>query len=164
MSPNKYHPHIFVLPEDKADLQIANGFTLNLNIKRRVIQVLEEAGGWTNVLSKFLQEYSRTMQKYPQRMMILLIDFDGDLTRFDNVTRQIPEDLQGRVFVLGVLSNPEELRAELGMSFETIGETLANNCRDGQRDMLWEHKLLRHNQMELDRMIPSVRKFLFTAD
>lgn len=35
MSVNKYSPHVLVLPEDKANSEIANGFLLHPFIKER---------------------------------------------------------------------------------------------------------------------------------
>lgn len=65
-----------------------------------------------------------------------------------------------RVFILGTLSEPENLRNSLGRSFEDIGKGLAEDCADDTRTV-WEHDLLRHNKVELDRMILSVKPFLF---
>lgn len=46
MSINKYDQHIFVLPEDDANRQIANGFIQDLNLNQRAIQVRPIANGW----------------------------------------------------------------------------------------------------------------------
>ena len=45
-------------------------------------------------------------------------------------------------------------------TFETIGETLANNCADNTHD-LWNHDLLKHNETELERMRVIIKPFLF---
>jgi len=160
MSVNKYKPHILVLPEDDANRQIANGFILDLNLNSRVIQVLPEAHGWEDVVDKFTNDYASTMRQYPHRMIALLIDFDEDKDRLSYVKEQIPDDLENRVFVLGVLSEPERLRRNINKDFEKIGEALAKDCSDNTNE-LWGHHLLRHNRTELDRMISSVRPFLF---
>lgn len=68
MSINQYRPHIFVLPEDDANRQIANGFILDLNLNRRTIQVLPEARGWKDVVDKFTNDYASKMRQYPQRI------------------------------------------------------------------------------------------------
>lgn len=52
MGANKSRPHILVLPEDRANLQIANGFHLEVPRERqRQMQVLPPAGAgfgyWT---------------------------------------------------------------------------------------------------------------------
>lgn len=90
----------------------------------------------------------------------MLIDFDSNTERLSYAKSQIPEDLKDRVFVLGVLSEPERLRSDIKKIFEGIGETLANECFD-DTNKLWEHELLRHNKAELNRMILSVKPFLF---
>lgn len=160
MSINKHKPHILVLPEDDANRQIANGFILNLNINIRTIQVLPEAHGWENAVEIFTNDYAATMRQYPNRMIALLIDFDGDEDRLSYVQSKIAEDLIDRVFVIGVLSEPESLRRDIRKDFEGIGETLAKDCSDNT-NQLWGHSLLKHNKTELDRMILSVKPFLF---
>jgi hypothetical protein len=160
MSINRYQPHLLVLPEDDANRQIANGFLLDLDLNNTAIQVLPEARGWKNVLEKFTNDYASTMQQYPNRMIALLIDFDEDKDRLNYVKHQIPGNLEQRVFVLGVLSEPERLKSDLGKNFEEIGEALAKDCSDHTNEM-WNHDLLKNNQTELDRMIRCVKPFLF---
>lgn len=53
MSCNKYLPHVYVLPEDRANSQLANGFLLDHALSPRSIDVLEEAGGWNEVVNRF---------------------------------------------------------------------------------------------------------------
>ncbi|MDZ8087818.1 MAG: hypothetical protein RMY16_19960 [Nostoc sp. DedQUE12b] len=160
MSINKHRPHILVLPEDDANRQIANGFILDLNLNRRTIQVLPEARGWQDAVEKITTNYASTMRQYPERMIALLIDFDEDKDRLIYVKQQIPDDLENRVFVLGVLSEPESLRRDINKNFEKIGEALAKDCSDNTNE-LWGHDLLIHNKTELERMISSVKPFLF---
>ena len=59
MSVNKYQPHVLVLPEDDANRQLANGFLLDQYLSTRKIQVLEEVGGWIQVLERFLSGLCR---------------------------------------------------------------------------------------------------------
>jgi hypothetical protein len=153
MSANKYLPHVFVFPEDDANRQIANGFALCF--ATRQLCVLPEADGWMSVRERFSTDHIAGMQTFNKRLMILLIDFDGDEKRPHDMMVGIPEDLKNRVFVLGALSEPEALRqAGLG-SFETIGKGLANDCIQGASEM-WGHDLLRHNQPELNRLRATV--------
>jgi hypothetical protein len=59
------------------------------------------------------------MDRYTERSMVLLIDFDRDEGRAEYAKRRIPERLSDRVFVLGALTDPEALkRAGLG-SYES---------------------------------------------
>ncbi len=164
MSVNKYQPHILVLPEDRANSEIAIGFLLNSKLDERSIQVLPFAHGWKTVVDKFTDDFAPTMRQYPARMIVLLIDFDEDETRFGYVEKRIPEDLKNRVFVLGVLSEPEKLKSSLRKNFEEIGEVLSSNCSDSSdsTDVLWQHDLLKHNKIELERMGSSVKPFLFS--
>jgi hypothetical protein len=153
MSVNKYQPHVLILPEDDANRQIANGFILNSNINEPAIQVLPIANGWEKVVAE--------MRKLSKRTIVLLIDFDEQEDRLNYVMSQIPEDLHDRVFVLGVLSEPEDLKRNTGTGkLEKIGETLAKDCAEDTNE-LWGDPLLRHNKAELDRLILSVKPFLF---
>ena len=160
MSINKYRPHLLVLPEDDANRQIANGFILDPNLNHRAIQVLPPSGGWKKVLEDLRNVHAPEMQKLPHRTIVLLIDFDGDERRLSYIESQIPEQLRDRVFVLGVLSEPENLRSDIQKSLESIGEALAKDCAENTNE-LWGHNLLKHNRTELDRMISSVKPYLF---
>src|SRR5262245_16377493 len=120
MSVNKYLPHVFVLPEDDANRQLANGFQLDPLLDTRRMQILDEAGGWQEVLNRFKADHLPEMDRYASRFMVLLIDFDGQEDRLNTVKSAIPNHLKERVFVLGAWSEPEELRQNLG-SYETIG-------------------------------------------
>lgn len=156
---NKYQFHLFVLPEDDANRQIANGFVMEL-FSTRQVQVLPVAGGWAHVCKCFVSDHITAMDTFPKRFMILLVDFDEDASRLDDVRSQIPERLRDRVFVLGAFSEPEALRkAGLG-SYEQIGKRLADDCRNGTQ-VAWRHSLLQHNEAELVRLRSSVCGILF---
>jgi len=156
---NRYRPHVLVLPEDDANRQLANGFHLELPQLRRM-QVLIEAGGGDEVLRRFEVDHIGSMDHYPDRFMVLLIDFDGSAGRLEQAQARIPDRLRERVFILGAWTEPEALRkADLG-SYEDIGRKLAEDCRAGT-DTIWGHDLLRHNAQELGRLRERVRPVLF---
>lgn len=91
----------------------------------------------------------------------MLIDFDQHREeRLVSIREEIPPTLIDRVFILGVLSEPEDLRIRINKSFEDIGKVLSQDCVENTRS-LWGHDLLKHNETELDRMIQSVKPFLF---
>lgn len=71
MSVNKYLPHVLVLPKDDAKRQLANGFQLNQRVATRKIQILEEAGGWQEVLNRFKADCVPEMDRYANRFMVL---------------------------------------------------------------------------------------------
>lgn len=158
---NRFLPHVLVLPEDDANRQIANGFVLSLDSSVfNKIQVLEEVGGWGQVLDRFESDHVGGMDRYAGRHLVLLIDFDGDRERLRTAKDRIPEHLVDRVFVLGALSEPEALKgAGLG-HYETIGGEMAKDCRQGT-DVIWNHALLRHNASEIERLRQHVRPILF---
>ncbi len=161
MSANRYKRHVLVLPEDDANRQIANGFFLN--IAGRAWQVLPPAGGWTKVIDDLDRVHVITMRQYPDRNIVLMMDFDRQVTeRLERVQAVTPPELRDRVFVLGVLSEPEDLKANLKMmTFEAIGMSLFQDCADDTR-RTWSHELLKHNEMEVDRLVSSVKPFLFS--
>src|SRR5215471_13504465 len=96
MSVNKYQPHVLVLPEDDANRQLANGFSLDPLLIDRRIDILEVAGGWTNVLDRFRSDHVSEMDRYPQRFMVLLIDFDERHDRLEAAKDTIPDHLAER--------------------------------------------------------------------
>jgi hypothetical protein len=160
MSVNKNRPHLMVLPEDDANRKLANGFHLQVDWNRyRQMQVLPPADGWNNVLNLFRSDHVREMERWPQRFMILLIDFDNHNDRLTDAKAAIPEHLAERVFVLGVWSEPQRLK--LG-PYETVGAAMARDCRE-ETNKTWGHELLRHNTGEIERLRERVRPILFEA-
>jgi hypothetical protein len=167
MSVNKYKPHLFVIPEDDADRQIADGFVLHPRVAARRVQVVEPAGGWPEVLDTFILEYLPILQQNRNAHVLMLIDFDSNpedrRARFDAA---IPADVRPRVFVVGPRDNPEALRQSIGMGgYEDIGRSLADDCDRGTF-ALWGHVHLQHNdherlRLERLRLVDSVKPFLF---
>lgn len=159
---NKFIPHIFVIPEDEADREIADGFVNNERVDDRRIQVMPVARGWPNVLTTFEDEYIPRLRRYPLGHVVMLVDFDdqgGDrMARFQQV---IPDDLRERVFVVGSSMNPEALKDALKLSAEEIGWQLAEDCALGGAG-LWRHEQLQHNAGERERLATAVQAFLFS--
>lgn len=159
MSVNKHKPHVFVLPEDDANSELGVSFLLGVDHSYQT-KVLPVAGGWKNVLDLFRSDHIAEMNRFRQRLMILLIDFDGKTEeRLPLAKMFIPDNLTDRVFVLGVKSEPEDLKTSLG-SYKTIGSNLAQDCREDIEGS-WGHPLLRHNKNELERLRERVRPILF---
>jgi hypothetical protein len=156
---NKYRPHIWVLPEDDRNRQIANGFLQDPKLNHGNIKVMPVAGGWRKVLARFEENQVRDMKRYSNRHLVLLIDFDGQEDRLDEARKSIPADLADRVFILGAWTEPERLTPSLG-NYESIGRALARDCRDG-RDDTWGHELLRHNLTEVTRFRRVAQPILF---
>ena len=158
---NKYMEHLYVIPEDEADRQIANGFVLHHQVRDARIQVMPPAGGWPNVLKTFQEEYIAILRNYPKAHVLMLIDFDDQgQNRTDIFEAAIPSELKRRAFLLGSKLNPEALRRALKTPFEKIGMTLAEDCDAGTEE-IWEHEQLRHNAPERERLVQIVRPFLF---
>jgi len=162
MGVNKHQPHVLILPEDDANRQIAIGFvqTPSVPVAHRNIQILRPAGGWSAVRAQFVEQYQDSLKQYPHRHMVLLVDFDEQSDRRAAILRSVEDSLTARVFVLGTFSEPEKLKSKTQLSYEKLGERLAQECSAGTTS-LWGHELLRHNEFELERLAPSVRPILF---
>jgi hypothetical protein len=163
MSVNKKLPHVYVLPEDDANRQLAIGFHKELpwNLQRQML-VLGVARGWTKVLDQFTSVHVAEMNRCHARLMVLLIDFDEQQeARLQQVRNNIPANLTERVFVLGALNEPEDLKPIFG-PLEEIGSRLAGDCRE-RTDITWGHDLLRHNEAELNRLREHVLPILFPS-
>lgn len=170
MSVNNHKPHLIVLAEDDANRQMAHAFLLEIRERMpepRQVAVLRKRNrkpakdGWLKTIEeKFVKDQIPVMYQSPRQMTLLLIDFDEQQQRLEYIQKQIPEDLKGRVFILGVWSEPEQLKKNLGQSFEKIGESLAKACINDDNE-LWQHELLKHNLEEIERMKPSVKPLLF---
>lgn len=155
MSVNKYHPHLLVIPEDDANRQLIEGFRNHLSVDSRKVHVENPAGGWGKVLAVFRDEHITRMQQYPERYVLLLIDFDNVEGRLAKAKAFVPPDLDERVFILGSWSDPEKLSAALGLKKEELGTKLAAECVDEDSE-LWKSQLLAHNHSELCRMKESI--------
>jgi hypothetical protein len=158
---NKYAPHVYVIPEDDRDRQIADGFVLHHQVKDRRIQVMPPAGGWLKVLKTFQDEFVPKLREYTQAHVVMLIDFDGRVAeRLDEFRQATPDALKDRVFVVGSKYEPETLKRALKIGFEAIGKSLANDCDTGTTEC-WDHEQLQHNDAEQRRLVQIVKPFLF---
>jgi hypothetical protein len=176
MSVDINKPHLIVLAEDDANRQLARAFLLEIRERMpdpRQIEVLQKRtrkppkDGWKKTVDeKFFEDQVPVMRQYPHQRVLLLIDFDektDDHNRREYTSRQLSErkleKLRDRVFILGVWSEPEQLKQNLGQSFEKIGKSLAQACMNDDNE-LWQHELLEHNLAEIKRMKPSVNPLL----
>ncbi|MEY3221932.1 MAG: hypothetical protein RLZZ203_788 [Cyanobacteriota bacterium] len=163
MSPNDYRPQLIVLVEDDAHRQIVNGFCLDLNVAIDRIHLLQEARGWVNVKDEFKEKYIQKLRQNINKHILLIIDRDVYQNREIHVRECIPEDIKNRVFILVFNPNPETLKdnkKDIQKSFKNIGKALAKACSERENG-LWEHPVLLDNKPELERMILSVKLFLF---
>jgi hypothetical protein len=165
MSVNKYQDHLLVLPEDDAIREIAVGFLLEPSLQSGRVDILHPAGGWKRVLDVFLVEYVRSMTRYQNRHVVLVIDFDGEASkRLPDLRAQIPDDCADRVFVIGIASESEDLRRAFKVSFEDMGKVLAADCLN-ETLHAWGHDLLKDNAIELQRLRESkFFQFLFSQE
>ena len=164
---NKFKEHLVVIPEDPVNREIVNGFLLHSEVDERALRILpphrdKKKGGWKRVIKRF-KTLHNSMRELKYRYVLLLIDFDKNKERFNRIRNKIPNELEARVFIMGTFSEPEELKKTINKNFknfEEIGGALAEGCANDNY-CLWQHDLLKHNSSELDRMIGSVKPFLF---
>jgi hypothetical protein len=162
MSVNKYKPHLYVIPEDRRDAQIANGFAQHPRVETHQIQVVPEAGGWSRVLDTFTDEYVPRLQQNAKTHVVMVVDFDGAYAdRRADFESKVPEEVRARVFVIGPRDTPEALRKSLARAYEEIGRSLADDC-DGGLLRTWGHEQLKHNEPDRCRLLQVVKPFLFS--
>ena len=94
---NKYRSHVYVIPEDDPNRQIAEGFVDHHEVNHTRVKVMPVAGGWPNVLKTFQEEYIQTLRNYQSAHAVMLIDFDGQFDeRRDRFQEEIPGDIGDR--------------------------------------------------------------------
>ena len=160
MSANNYLPHLVVLPEDDANRQLLVGFRNHHAVNSRQMPIQPIAKGWLKAVETFLEEHVVPMRSYPKRHFLMVVDFDNQLDRRDDIVSQIPTDLLERFYILGCSDEPERLIASLGTKFEAVGESLALDCVHNTNET-WNHAMLAHNASELERLRVNVKPFLF---
>jgi hypothetical protein len=158
---NLYAPHIYVIPEDDCDRQLADGFIYHDQVKAARVKVMPPPGGWREVLKTFTNEYIHKLRNNQKGHILLLIDFDDHYDdrrkEFDDA---IPDDLKERVFVVGAKLTPEQLKRELARNYEQIGLLLADDCFAGTA-ITWDHNHLKHNEPDRLRLVSIVKPILF---
>ncbi len=108
---NRYRPHVWLIPEDDADRELAVGFLNHEAVADRVVGVRAPAGGWHEVLDVFESEYLPQLRRHLGAHVVMLIDFDGDESRRAHFEARIADDVRPRVFVIGSKDDPETLSA-----------------------------------------------------
>lgn len=162
MAINKYKHHVLVVPEDDANRQLANGFLLqSSSMDHRVIYICPIANGWRKILDSLENTHIEDLIRYPLRHLVLLFDFDNKVEeRTKMFHEKIPQNVLDRVYLLGTSDEPEKLRTTLGNSLEKIGKDLSTSCEHSDTE-LWSNPMLKHNEAELERLVKSVKPFLF---
>lgn len=79
MSANKYKEHIYLIPEDDKDRQLAVGFLGCEAVASRVVIPLPPAGGWPKVLSLFEGVYIPILRNNQMAHVVMVIDFDENV-------------------------------------------------------------------------------------
>lgn len=162
MAVNKHKEHVWVVPEDDANRQIANGFNLHPALNDKCFGIGKSSGGWLKVLLELEQVHAKALRTITLRHLVLLIDFDSKVDeRAAKFKAATPPDVADRVYLLGTRSEPESLRTNTGLKYESIGKALADECASREPG-LWSHELLKHNEHELKRLMAAVKPFLFT--
>jgi hypothetical protein len=159
MANNDYRPCVYVIPEDDANRQIIEGFSQDFRITGQ-IQVMPVAGGWQKVVDTINTEYLPKLESYPNVHVLGVIDCDNQPNRIQEINESFPVELSNRLFMLGTLKTPELFKANLNLSFESIGESLAEECDSGN-EVVWNHEHLLHIQDEIQRAKNKLRPILW---
>jgi hypothetical protein len=159
MSPNHHQPHLLVIPEDKANQDVVNGFLLQVESNERQLHVLNLANGWLKGRNMLLSLSEGHLKKFTNAHALLLIDHDGYPARGSEIKAQISDEIKDRVFVIGVLSEPEELKSA-NQKYEQIGKRIADGCKENNSDF-WQQELLVHNLEEVQRLSEAVHNLFF---
>lgn len=94
MALNKFKPHVYILPEDDANRQLANGFLLHHQLATRSVQVRSPAGGWRKALFEvFPDEYLPLLKQSKDCHVVILIDFDEDKDRLSTFFDSLPQSV-----------------------------------------------------------------------
>lgn len=170
MSANRYQKHLLILCEDYATNAMVNGFLSSRHLKNaRQVQTLPYLKGWQSVVDSVLNKQLQELARYPERELLLVIDFDKDPARATTIRqhiraalekRQLPYEFEQRVHILGALMEAEDLRRALGQSLEEVGQEAAQQCHEN-RSALWLHDLLKHNQEDVKHLTMAFRRLLF---
>ncbi len=163
--PNKYAPHVLVVPEDAAVRDVVNGFVERV-VNSRAIRVERPAGGWSEVQEAVAADIYG-LSDNSLRQLVVVVDFDTDPRRGDAIRSASPGCIADRVFVVGPMGEIEDLRRDLVQAgiigpntLEAIGRLLADECRDGTTS-IWTHDRLRHNEPTYRHMLATLRPILF---
>ena len=160
MSVNKYKPHLYIIPEDSVDRQLANGFVLHYEVNGEV-QIINESGGWPKVIDAIMNVYVPILRRYRYAHVIGIIDCDNWENRIQKKLDQFPDDVRDRIFLLGFIKDPEKFKESVPISsYEKIGEKLAEECFEDSLE-LWNHEHLKHISSEIERAKSSLRPIIF---
>lgn len=154
MAANRNRPFLRVFTEDEPYRQMLNGFELALDRNARQLERPPVSGGWLKCRTHVAATLRNTFA-----LVVVLVDFDEHLNRVEQI---FPDGLPDRTYVFGSFKEAENLRRELGLTYEQLGERVADECRDARQESIWEHPLLRHNRAMLDRAMNELRPLFFS--
>lgn len=162
MSINRYKWHLYVLPEDDATKELANGMLQAAEDWSYQVQIQHPCGGWKKTASnEYLKETVKSyeMEKYSSCHLLLIIDFDGNEDRLETIKNGIESDpllskFKERIFVIGSLREVENLRRgiindndnKFGSAIEEVGKKLYQDCS------LWQREDLKNSSREIYRL------------
>jgi hypothetical protein len=157
---NRHIRHLFVIPEDDANRQMAIGFEKDDRVRGNAIQIVPPAGGWEKALKKLADDYFPLVQSNANSHVLVLIDCDGNSERLADALAQVPKEIEDRVFIVGTLGEPEILKKSLNLPLEMIGGIVADECFDPD-SKIWQHDQLKHNAVEVARLKSALSNAVF---
>ena len=150
---NNYKHHLRVILEDDKYNSIINGIVVSPNVEDSLFDVRNPCGGWLDVF-KELEIELRLLDKFKDRHMLMLIDFDEKFeSRYKMFLTKVPSKYQNRVFILGVNNKEfEDLQRFFNLSnFEKLAKKLVEDCPDSDLSN-WKNKHLKCNLAEIGKM------------
>lgn len=157
MSVNRYQPYLIVLYEDNAYKKIFTGFRGHPAVNSEQISESPLYRGWIKVKNELEDPSSITrcqLDKFPNALVLALIDSDEYEERIQEIQSTIDEKLHSRIFILGALKDAEALKSDVIKQgrLETLGFELAEDCFS-QEGSKWRSEALSHNQSEINRFL-----------
>lgn len=111
MSANNYKPHLKVLCEDKINQDMMRGFAMGVFNASQHIDIIQDVAGGCHKAKILLENiWVDKLLKYPTMFLLIIIDFDKDISRITYMRENLPEELKDRVFILGCFDEPEKFK------------------------------------------------------
>ena len=128
-----YGCEVVVYPEDAATKDLAVALTESkcgsVFKQNKTITVKRPCGGKDNAVETALKNCD--LKRFPNRRIIILIDFDKCNTTLAKIKQKIPPEYVGKFFILGWTGEIEDLKSEVGCAgtgFNRLAERLVDDC------------------------------------
>ena len=126
---NSAPPELAILPEDNPYRDLALGFRSHPGLESDILSIRRNCKGWLKVFELLQKKILREMRRKKSLYVLLLIDFDKYREERVAKLNGLPEDLRGRIFLMGCSKDSEKFKRTLGGGMaENIGYNMAEHC------------------------------------